>query len=81
MHRIVFNSNDNAANPTLSHHLVAGLQIVDHRLPALLLALLGKNQQKVKNAEDKKQGQSQSKTAALAAELKQKYAKFVLYHF
>ena len=57
MNRIILNGDDGPANAGGRLHFVAGFQIVDHHLPALLPSLLWQNQEKIKNTENEDQRQ------------------------
>src|SRR5712671_6386391 len=56
MNAVVLQCHDGSAQSSAGCDLVASLQRVQHGRPFLLAPLLGKNQQKVKNREDKNQG-------------------------
>jgi hypothetical protein len=53
MKRIIFKRHDGAAQPSGGGDPVSGFELVQHALPFFLAALLGKDQEKVKNSEDK----------------------------
>jgi hypothetical protein len=52
---IILECHDRSPQATAGHDLVASFQAVEHGRPFLLPALLGKNQQKVKDAKNKNQ--------------------------
>lgn len=69
MNAVILQGHDGSAQASASSDSVAGLQRVEHGRPFLLAALLGHNQQKIKDREDKNQGgdaePSHSPTASL----------------
>lgn len=55
MDGIVFERHDRASQSSTGSHSIASLKRIEHGLPLFLAALLGKNQQKIKDAEDENQ--------------------------
>jgi hypothetical protein len=53
MNRIILKSDDGSAQAAAGGHFVACLELVEHGLPFFLAALLGQNQEKVKDTENK----------------------------
>lgn len=66
MHCIIFHGDDDAADAATGGYAVTRFEIVDHLLPFLLLALLGHDEQQVKNGENKQHGQEHRAQAASA---------------
>jgi hypothetical protein len=55
MHGIVLKRHDRTPQPPAGSDSIAGLEPVEHGLPLFLPPLLGKNQKKIKDAEDENQ--------------------------
>ncbi len=73
MHTIVLQSHDRASQATAGRDLVASLELIKHSLPLFLPPLLGKNQKKIKDAEDKDQrGYAEPSHATTTAELQRR---------
>src|SRR5580765_4748039 len=56
MNAVVLERHDGPAQAPAGGDLIPGFELVEHRLPFFLAALLGHDQQKVKNGENKNQG-------------------------
>ena len=69
MHCIIFDGDNDAAKAAAGHHFVAGFQIVDHLLPALLPFLLRHNQKKIEDGKNEEQRQPQDEPALSATGL------------
>lgn len=64
MHRIIFHRDDDAANAAPGSYAVTRFEIGNHLLPFFLLALLGHDEQQVKDGENKQHGQEHRAQAA-----------------
>ncbi len=69
MNGIILERHDRSPQPATGDDLVASLQAVKHGGPLLLPPLLGKNQQKIKDGENKDQWGDAQPTHAAAARL------------
>jgi len=68
VHRVIFQGDDCATNAAAGCHSVPGLQLPEHGLPFFLAALLGHDQNKVEDGENKDE-RSNSEPARSAATL------------
>lgn len=66
MHGIIFHRDDDAADAATGGYAVTRFEIANHLLPFFLLALLGHDEQQVKNGENKQHGQEHRAQAAAA---------------
>jgi hypothetical protein len=55
MHRIILKGHDRPPQSSAGGNSVTGLEPIQHGLPLFLAPLLGKNQKKIKDAEDENQ--------------------------
>src|SRR5271166_5704616 len=55
MNRIILEGHDRSPQAAAGDNLVAGLERIQHRRPLLLAALLGKDQEKIKDRKNKNQ--------------------------
>jgi len=56
MQAIILQCHDRAPQASAGGDFVAGLELIQHRLPFFLTALLGQNQEKIENSKDEDEG-------------------------
>ena len=73
MNAVILERHNGSPQPTTGRDLVPGLQFVQHSLPFFLLPLLGQDQEKIENGEDKYEWRDSEPSHATATGLYRQY--------